>query len=66
MSTQEEVPSMARESLVDIDLHHQLKCRAYNLYDRLQTAAIDGDLTTELGYVASSPILCNVLSPLPI
>lgn len=52
MSTREEVPTMARENLIDIDLHHQLKYRAYNLYDRLQAAAVDGDLKTELGYVA--------------
>jgi len=50
--TQERLPPMDSELMIDTSLLHDLKYRAYNLYERLHESGTNCDLEAELGYVA--------------
>jgi hypothetical protein len=50
--TPESHTSMNADDILDVALHHEIKCRAYELYERRYDAADGHDLRDELRRIA--------------
>ncbi len=50
--TPESCASTGADDAIDVELHHEIKCRAYELYERHHDAADGHDLRDELRRVA--------------